>query len=92
MTRRFRCDEAAARLGLPESVLGALVTEGLMQPSETIQGQYYFRQDALDRCIQDLHSRIQRASWRDMEERMEEVERRLASMEAKLDQKNRKGF
>jgi len=92
MTRRFRCDEAAARLGLPESILGALVTEGLLQPSETIQGQYYFRQDALDRCIQDLHSRIQRVSWRDMEERMEEVERRLASVEAKFDQQNRRGF
>lgn len=92
MSRRFRCDEAAARLGLPESVLGALVSEGLMTPSETIAGQHYFRQDALDRCIQDLHSRIQRASWRDMEERMEDVEKRLAAMEQKLGEKARKGF
>jgi DNA-binding transcriptional MerR regulator len=92
MTRRFRCDEAAERLGLPESVLAALVQEGLMKPSETVGGQHYFRQDALDRCLQDLHGRMQRASWRDMEERMEEVEKRIAAIETQLGEKRRRTF
>ena len=91
MTKRFRGDEAAARLGLPVSILDGLVSEGMIQPCETIGNDRYYLQDALDRLIHELHHRIQRASWRDMEERMEEVERRLAQLETQQSDRRRPG-
>ncbi len=81
MVKRFRGEEAAQRMGLPASVLEGFVTEGMLEPCETVAGTQYFRQDSLDRFIHQLHHRIQRASWRDMEDRMEDVERRLALLE-----------
>ncbi len=83
MVKRFRCDEAAERLGLPPSILNGLVDEGMITPCESVGGTHYFQQQALDRLIHELHSRIQRASWRDMEDRMEDVERRLELLEEK---------
>jgi len=81
MVKRFRCDEAAERLGLPASILNGLVDEGMIEPCESVGDTHYFQQQALDRLIHELHSRIQRASWRDMEDRMEDVERRLELLE-----------
>ena len=90
MVKRLRGEEAAERLGLPLSVLNSCVEEGMIEPCETVAGSHYFRQDALDRLIHTLHHRIQRASWRDMEDRMEEVERRIESFEAQLSESQKK--
>ncbi len=87
MTKRFRGEEAASRLGLPLSILEGFVAEGLIVPSDTIGGSHYFLQPALDRLIHDLHSRIQRASWRDMEDRMEDVEKRISELEQEMSSK-----
>lgn len=90
MVKRLRGEEAAERLGLPLSVLDSCVAEGMIEPCETVSGSHYFRQDALDRLIHMLHHRIQRASWRDMEDRMEEVERRIETLEAQLSESQKK--
>jgi hypothetical protein len=84
MSKQFRGDEVATRLGLPLSIIEMFVTEGMIEASEKVGGDFYFRQDALDRLIHDLHSRIQRASWRDMEDRMEDVEHRLDQLQAEV--------
>ena len=90
MVKRFRADEVARRIGLPESIVHGFVDEGLIRPCEEVAGARYFMQDAVDRLIHDLHHRIQRASWRDMEDRMEDVERRIEELEGKLDDRSHK--
>ncbi|MFQ5654510.1 MAG: MerR family transcriptional regulator [Planctomycetota bacterium] len=82
----YRADEAAERLGLPLKVLKILSEEGRIHAEDTINGVGYYTQTALDRLIQDLHCSIQRASWRDMEARMEEVEQRVERIERELRQ------
>jgi len=75
-------DDAAARLRLPESVLTAFEEAGLIAAQDQAGGKSYYAQSALDSLIQDLHGRLQRASWREMELRMEAVEARLDAMES----------
>lgn len=84
MSKMFRAEEAAARLRLSVRILDGFVEDGLIEPCKEHGGVRYFRQDALDRLIQEVHHRIQRASWRDMEERMEEVESKVESLTAEL--------
>ena len=91
MVKRFRGEEVAERLGLPPTVLESFVAEGMLEPCDTAAGTQYFRQDAIDRLIHELHSRIQRASWRDMEDRMEDVERRIELLETQLQDQARTG-
>ena len=84
MVKRIRGEDAALRLNLPVSILEGFVEEGMIEPCETVGGTHYFRQDALDRLLHQLHHRIQRASWRDMEDRMEDNERRIAQLEDQM--------
>ncbi|MEM7262652.1 MAG: MerR family transcriptional regulator [Planctomycetota bacterium] len=80
----YRIDEAARRINLPISVLQSLENEGRIQPKERIGDISYYTQYEIDGLIQDLHSSIQRASWREMEMRMEEAEERIEALERKL--------
>lgn len=82
----YRIDDAAERIGLPVKVLRSLQEEGRIRPKERIGDVSYFDQAELDRLIQDLHASIQRASWREMEVRMEAVERRLEALERSAEQ------
>ncbi len=88
MPKRFRGEEAAQRMGLPISILEGFVSEGMIEPCETVAGTQYFRQDSVDRFIHQLHHRIQRASWADMEDRMEDVERRISQLETQSQEPN----
>ncbi|MCA8959494.1 MAG: MerR family transcriptional regulator [Planctomycetes bacterium] len=84
----YRIDEAARRLDLPVSVLKCLESEGRIRPRETIGDVSYFSQCDLDNLIQELHASLQRASWREMEQRMEEVEQRLEALERRQAERN----
>ncbi|MEE8141465.1 MAG: MerR family transcriptional regulator [Planctomycetota bacterium] len=80
----YRLDEAAERLGVSPKVLEIFEVEGRIQPHEKLQGVSYYSQSSLDTLIQDLSCSMQRASWRDIEIRMEDVERRLETTEREL--------
>lgn len=80
----YSADQAARRLGLSVDVLQILENEGKIRVKEKIGGVTYYTQCDLDNLIQELHASLQRASWREMETRMEDVEKRLGRMEAAL--------
>ncbi|MFN0060307.1 MAG: MerR family transcriptional regulator [Planctomycetota bacterium] len=77
----YRIDDAAQRLGLSNKIVECLEQEGRIRPKEKIGEVSYYTQSELDRLIQDLHASLQRSSWREMEQRMEDVERRLDMLE-----------
>jgi len=66
------------------SVLRCLEEEGQLRAKERIGDVSYYAQSDLDTLIQTMHSSLQKASWREMELRMEEVERRLEEMERRF--------
>ena len=77
----YRLDEAAERLGVSPKVLEIFEEEGRIQPHEKLQGVSYYLQSSLDTLIQDLNCSMQRASWQDIEMRMEDVERHLETLD-----------
>lgn len=80
----YSADSAARRLGLSVEVLQILEKEGKIRAKQRVGGVTYYTQCDLDNLIQDLHSSLQRASWREMETRMESVEARIESLEQAL--------
>ena len=80
----FRLEEAAERLGLSTRMLELLEEEGRIKIQEKIGGVSYYSQVALDHLIHELHCAMQRASWNDMEVRMEQVERHVEVLEKEL--------
>ena len=77
----YRLQEAAERLGFSPRILQVLEDEGRIKASERVKDIPYYAQSALDSLVQELHCSIQRATWHDMEMRMEEVEKRLEDLE-----------
>ena len=80
----FRLEEAAERLGLSTRMLELLEEEGRIKSHEKIGGVSYYSQVALDHLIHELHCTLQRASWNDMEVRMEQVERHVEALGKEL--------
>lgn len=76
----LRIDEAAQRMGLSPKLLETLEDEGRIQASEKANGISYYTQSNLDQMIHNLLASIQRASWSEMEQRMEVVEQRLEDL------------
>ena len=80
----LRIDEAAGRLGLSVKLLELLEEEGRIEASDKMNGVTYFSQAALDHAVHELLCSVQKASWNDMELRMEAVEAKLEEVEAHL--------
>ncbi len=80
----YHVEEAAQRLGISPRVLEIFEEEGRIQAHEKLQSVSYYSESALDVLVQDLTCSMQRASWRDMELRMESVERRLDGLDRDL--------
>ncbi len=80
----FRIDEAAERLGLTTGFLQMLEDEGRLAAQDRVNGISYYSQASLDTTIQSVLCSLQRASWGDMEARMETVESQLSDVRNEL--------
>lgn len=80
----YRMDEAAERVGLSTDLLEALESEGRLEPAEKVNGVSYYTRTGLDQMIHSLLCAVQKASWNEMEARMEAVERQLEEVTAEL--------
>lgn len=82
--RLLRIEEAAERLGLSVKLLELLEEEGRITASDKMNGVSYFSQANLDHTVHELLCSLQRASWNDMELRMEAVEAKVEEITATL--------
>ena len=80
----FRIDQAAERLGLSEALLELLETEGRLTAEDRVNGVSYYSQASLDQTIQGMLCSLQRASWGDMESRMEAVESQIEELQTEF--------
>ncbi|MEM7164082.1 MAG: hypothetical protein AAF581_01385 [Planctomycetota bacterium] len=80
----LRIEDAAERLGLSIKLLQLLEEEGRIKASDKMNGVTYFSQASLDHTMHELLCSVQKASWNDMELRMEAVEAKVEEIEALL--------